>query len=621
MENFNSKREFFKRIYDKCIPFKHFFSFLILFTIGTEMLLLSWQKWPNILVDYGRELYVPWQINNGVVLYRDIVYFYGPLSSYLNAFLFKIFGTHLMTLAVFNISLIITLTLIIYRIFLITTDWLTATSASATFLAVFAFSQIMPWGNYNFVCPYTYNLTHGIFLNFLMIYFYLIYLTVKQKRQLFVMGVLLGLIFLTKFEVFIASAITMVVGIWLVMFSDKLTLSQALRILSYFCIGFFIPVFLFVVYFSCYMPFNKAAISIMYPYTVIFTSNVSSNIFLRHIMGTDDVSGNLLKMASAGLGYLAMFFDLALISFSLKRISRKNFFIFGTIIIFSLLFFVKLCWMIANPNIFRPLPVIMLALAVYLFILFLRFHHNLKEANRSMGLFVMTTFAFFLLLKMELNVHLYYYGFALAMPATLLLVGLFMFHMPILLAKDVMGRVFLRTICVALLGVFLITYMNISKHFYSLMTYPVGFGLDTIYDFDPSITTRGSQTQLAINEIEKVIKKNENFIVFPEGVMLNYLTKRVNPTPYLNFMATEMVMFGEQETLNSIIKSKTDYIILVDKDLSDFGCSFSDSSIGCGSSIFNWIIKNYSPVVKIGNMPFTGKGFGILICKRIIYPS
>jgi predicted membrane-bound mannosyltransferase len=78
----------------------------ILVVVGSYMLNLSWFKWPDLLIDYGRELYVPWQITQGKVLYRDINHLYGPLSHYLNAFLFQIFGTGLSTLAYVNIFLV-----------------------------------------------------------------------------------------------------------------------------------------------------------------------------------------------------------------------------------------------------------------------------------------------------------------------------------------------------------------------------------------------------------------------------------------------------------------------------------------------------------------------------------
>jgi hypothetical protein len=45
----------------------------------------TWRKWPDVLPDFGRELYAAWQLSAGKTLYTDVAYFKGPLSPYLNA--------------------------------------------------------------------------------------------------------------------------------------------------------------------------------------------------------------------------------------------------------------------------------------------------------------------------------------------------------------------------------------------------------------------------------------------------------------------------------------------------------------------------------------------------------
>jgi len=35
---------------------------------------LSWRTWPDILVDFGQELDVPWRLAQGDALYRDIAW-------------------------------------------------------------------------------------------------------------------------------------------------------------------------------------------------------------------------------------------------------------------------------------------------------------------------------------------------------------------------------------------------------------------------------------------------------------------------------------------------------------------------------------------------------------------
>ncbi|HEY1628509.1 MAG TPA: hypothetical protein VGF52_01550, partial [Tepidisphaeraceae bacterium] len=53
----------------------HFIAISLTFLI---MLAWTWGTWPDPIVDFGRELYVPWQLTQGKILYRDIAYFNGP---------------------------------------------------------------------------------------------------------------------------------------------------------------------------------------------------------------------------------------------------------------------------------------------------------------------------------------------------------------------------------------------------------------------------------------------------------------------------------------------------------------------------------------------------------------
>src|SRR5881275_1459520 len=78
------------------------------------MLAWTWLTWPDPIVDFGRELYVPWQITQGKVLYRDIAYFNGPLSPYFNALVFRILGVSLHSVVIVNLALLGLLTFIIW---------------------------------------------------------------------------------------------------------------------------------------------------------------------------------------------------------------------------------------------------------------------------------------------------------------------------------------------------------------------------------------------------------------------------------------------------------------------------------------------------------------------------
>ncbi len=61
--------------------------------------LVSLGKWSDPLIDSGREWIVPDALARGRLLYRDVVYWFGPLTPYFHAALFRVFGSGFGTLA------------------------------------------------------------------------------------------------------------------------------------------------------------------------------------------------------------------------------------------------------------------------------------------------------------------------------------------------------------------------------------------------------------------------------------------------------------------------------------------------------------------------------------------
>lgn len=115
------------------------------------MLSFSWGKWPDVLVDFGHELYGPWQLSQGKALARDIAWgASGPLSPYWNGLLFRVFGPSLLVLVAFNATALASFTALLYTTVRTLADRLSATAACLVFLAVFGFGQYVGIGNYNF---------------------------------------------------------------------------------------------------------------------------------------------------------------------------------------------------------------------------------------------------------------------------------------------------------------------------------------------------------------------------------------------------------------------------------------------------------------------------------------
>lgn len=123
------------------------------FIIG---LAFSWERWGNPLVDCGREMNQPLRLAQGQMLYSDVRHIYGPLSPYVNAWLYEIFGASLWVLYADGIF---TAILIIGLVYLLSRKLMEPVASGAAALSVMWLCAFKPAGNY--ILPYTYSALHG----------------------------------------------------------------------------------------------------------------------------------------------------------------------------------------------------------------------------------------------------------------------------------------------------------------------------------------------------------------------------------------------------------------------------------------------------------------------------
>ena len=105
--------------------------------------------------------------------------------------------------------------------------------------------------------------------------------------------------------------------------------------------------------------------------------------------------------------------------------------------------------------------------------------------------------------------------------------------------------------------------------------------------------------------------------VLPEGVMVNYLSRRINPTKYLIWNPAEMVGLGQNTMAASFRENAPDYVMLIHRDHSEYGVRFFGQEERFGLNLMQWIEANYEPVCLIGNEPLRNSQFGIKILKRV----
>ena len=164
-------------------------------------------------------------------------------------------------------------------------------------------------------------------------------------------------------------------------------------------------------------------------------------------------------------------------------------------------------------------------------------------------------FSFAMLAKLGFNPRISHYGAFLAMPAFLSAIYLLLHLLPRVLGSWVFlqnrepgtqtrTKAFRAAILIFMLaGLARLTIQ--SALFYKDKEFSLGSGGDRIATYNPKVDPTGAAMAAAAAWIETHTAPTNTLAVLPEGVMLNYLTRRDNPTPYVVF-AFEVWAFGEQ---------------------------------------------------------------------------
>lgn len=368
----------------------HFSAALVLLCLFVALFVISWRKWPEILIDFGRELYVPWRLNEGDVLYKDLAYFNGPLSAYINAFTFKVFGTYFLTLVFLNTFITGILTYFIYRFFLVTMNLEAAFAASFSFIGIFAFAHYLDQGNFNYICPYSHELPRGILLSFCGLYVF--WTLCRSQKYIYYLhaGLLISSVFLIKTEIFISLSISLGTGIFLLHFFQIIKPMKALKNLLCFLLGFLFPFLVFFLFFKTHVGFPEAFKILISPYKILVKTNVSDNPFYRKLTGMDLPIKNALLCILNALWYPLGIAMIGVLAFLRKLIRPRLYKQLFTFIAYSLGAYSIYFFVYHYPNldnIYRGIPLLIFCIGIFYFAEILKARRDSFEALQKLPLF------------------------------------------------------------------------------------------------------------------------------------------------------------------------------------------------------------------------------------------
>jgi len=158
-------------------------------------LAVSWQRWGDLVIDRGREMNVPLRLLHGQLLYGDVHWFYGPLSPYWNAMLYKLFGV---SLDVLYANGIITTGIILALVFWLARRLMRPAGAAWATLGVLWLCALKISGN--FIFPYAYAALHGLALGLLALVLVARFVETGRTGWLLGASLVAGLALLTKTE-------------------------------------------------------------------------------------------------------------------------------------------------------------------------------------------------------------------------------------------------------------------------------------------------------------------------------------------------------------------------------------------------------------------------------------
>jgi hypothetical protein len=571
----------------------------------------SWRKWPEPLIDFGRELYLPWRLSNGAVLYRDVDDFYGPLSQYINAGVFRLFGPGLMTLAVANLAVFAAALASIYVLFRRAWGCGAALASCAVFVSVFGFSAFYG-GNYNFVTPYSHEATHGFLVCLLLVLALVRWLDRPSVPWAACAGGLFGLTAILKPEIMLSAGLVTGAAVFI---GRVRSMPLPVRHAAAWAAAAAAPTAAFWAYFSAHVPARDALAFASRAWTsVATTTRYTSDAIQASFLGFDQPWANLGGHAVAALAAAALIGGFVAIAALLDRADRLPIRVLAAGLLGGAVIWLALArieWL----RVGRCLLGLVLAYLVLGFFSIVRRPDGAGGASRSTLRWMIAVLAAAMMSRMILNGRVIQFGFYQAALAGILVPAVLIGELPERAGLGRRGRAALAILTVAVAGIGTGFLAAQSQRTLSLKTYEVGEGRDRFYSYPPQVDATGELVNIVSDTLRDMPGKG-TLVVLPEGEMINYLSRMPSPVSPFFFFSAATRGDREEAIVTDLRAHPPDWIVVISRSLRDYGISRYGQSPGEGKLILDWASSNYRVISSIGGDPFDADERGAAILTR-----
>lgn len=579
-------------------------------------------RWPESLVDFPRQLYIPWRMSEGALLYQDVTSNYGPLSHLIEAGVFRIFGPGLDVIIGLGLGVMVVVLLLLRGIFGMIGDRLSAWLCSVVFLTAFA----MPlYGNaggslYNYITPYSSEAVYGLAGCLLLVYALMRHVADGQSHWLLAAGSGLAIAFLCKTEILLAAAGALAmywtvsgIRIWRkknVSDEDAGRVVRFLRLIGWPLIGFllvYLPV-LFILASAGGWPYGFRAVN--WGLRVLFDkaySQAAGTRFQDLATGFDDPGTNLAQHLEWGILLVVCCAAVVWAGRQWQRSAATGQMGTGVLVfVFAACFMVAVLtdWLEIGRALLVPTLLVML-LAVGG-----SFRHAWRAKSGHEQLFrlaMVATAAMLMLARMLLNGRIYHYGFFLGVLAALLLVHVLIYEAPRFGQRD-KPNLFLQVAFAFMVLICSTQLVRLSLANYAKRTYEVGSGRDAFYSYQPGFSGDGAILNIIIAAMQKHLSDVKTVVAFPESMAVNYHLRKPNPVADMQFTPDVLAMAGSANDVAELAAHPPEAIVIYARAMSEYHVPYFGADEDSGQAILTWVGDNYVPVFVYGENKFAASG-------------
>ncbi len=523
----------------------------------------SWHGWLDPIIDTGRDLYIPEQIRHGTKLYRDIAYYYPPLTPYLLAFITALTGSSIAAYTGIGITVAALTMAALAFAGGVTGGRLTAFSAAALFAAC-SIAGRSTWGT-NYFFPYSHAATFGALFFVAFVAFLCDHLFGRRGPASLPLALAFALAASwTKAEYAVFSAAVILVAF------------AAHRIRLVWLGGYLAAALgsIGIVAFA----FRDCPPGRHWFFDNVAPSSLLKSPYLRLFYG--EVTGaahwpSLLGRSFAGaLVIVAIVVLLAAADRLPQGSTRVLCFVFAAVAAALLLF---------DDRFFRAWTVLQIALVPF------------AVRRPREPLLILLTASLCTTSRVFFNIVPVWYGFVFVVPLYLLLSYVFFEWLP---QRGIYSRSTSKLLLVLIAAVVLQS-LGSAHLTYGRKTHRITTGRGSIYD---ALAGRAAAIETLRQDAPRLHMRS--LLVVPEGLALNYLLQLPTPIAYYTFTPPEAAAaVAESQILAELESKRPEWIAFVPRAVTEFGAA--GFGIDYDRRLMAYIRTNYATAKSIHEPGFT----------------